>query len=52
MSANEPTQAPGSVDIAGALGWARTRIELMDARVLLRFVLQCPAARLVAWPEQ
>lgn len=52
MSANEPMQAPGSVDIAGALGWARAHIELMDARVLLRFVLQCPAARLVAWPEQ
>ena len=52
MSADGATQAPGSVDIAGALGWARARIELMDARVLLRVVLQCPAARLVAWPEQ
>ncbi len=52
MSADGSAPAPGSVDIAGALGWARARIELMDARVLLRFVLQCPAARLVAWPEQ
>ena len=52
MRADGSAPAPGSVDIAGALGWARARIELMDARVLLRFVLQCPAARLVAWPEQ
>ncbi len=52
MSGDGTPQAPGSVDIAAALGWARARIELMDARVLLRFVLQCPAARLVAWPEQ
>ena len=43
---------PGSTDIAGALAWARTHIDLMDARVLLRHVLQCPAAHLVAWPEQ
>lgn len=40
------------VDIAGALAWARARIDMLDARVLLRHVLQCPAARLVAWPEQ
>ena len=40
------------IDIAGALAWARARIDQMDARVLLRHVLQCPAARLVAWPEQ
>ncbi|MFU2485875.1 peptide chain release factor N(5)-glutamine methyltransferase [Thauera sp. WH-1] len=47
------TQPPaGEVDIAGALAWARARIDQMDARVLLRHVLQCPAARLVAWPEQ
>lgn len=39
-------------DIAGALAWARGNIDLMDARVLLRHVLQCPASRLVAWPEQ
>ncbi|WP_068635505.1 peptide chain release factor N(5)-glutamine methyltransferase [Thauera butanivorans] len=44
--------APDRADIAGALAWARTHIDLMDARVLLRHVLQCPAARLVAWPEQ
>lgn len=44
-----PGEAP---DIAGALGWARGQIDLMDARVLLRHVLQCPAARLVAWPEE
>ena len=41
-----------ATDIAGALAWARARIDQMDARVLLRHVLQCPAARLVAWPEQ
>ena len=40
-----------ATDIAGALAWARARIDQMDARVLLRHVLQCPAARLVAWPE-
>ncbi len=39
-------------DIAGALAWAREHIELMDARVLLRHVLQCSAARLVSHPEQ
>ena len=50
---NTPTLPPaGEVDIAGALVWARARIDQMDARVLLRHVLQCPAARLVAWPEQ
>ena len=40
------------IDIASALAWARTRIDLMDARVLLRHVLQCAASRLVAFPEQ
>ncbi|MDO9596639.1 MAG: peptide chain release factor N(5)-glutamine methyltransferase [Azoarcus sp.] len=39
-------------DIAAALAWARQCIDHMDARVLLRHVLQCPASRLVAWPEQ
>ncbi|MBR0566591.1 peptide chain release factor N(5)-glutamine methyltransferase [Azoarcus sp. L1K30] len=40
-----------TTDIAGALGWAKQRIDQMEARVLLRHVLQCPASRLVAWPE-
>ena len=52
MATDTSAGTPDSVDIAGALAWARGRIELMDARVLLRHVLQCPAARLVAWPEQ
>lgn len=43
-----PESAP---DIAAALAWARTRIAVVDARVLLRHVLQCSAARLVAYPE-
>jgi release factor glutamine methyltransferase len=51
MNAHPQTPA-GEVDIAAALAWARARIDLMDARVLLRHVLQCPASRLVAWPEQ
>jgi release factor glutamine methyltransferase len=38
-------------DIAGALGWARAHIAVVDARILLRHVLQCPAARLAAYPE-
>lgn len=38
-------------DIAGALEWARKRIDSVDARALLRHVLQCPASRLVAFPE-
>ena len=38
-------------DIAGALNWARAHIEASDARILLRHVLQCAAARLVAHPE-
>lgn len=38
-------------DIAGALAWARTRVDAVDARVLLRHVLRCPAARLAAYPE-
>jgi release factor glutamine methyltransferase len=46
-----PPPPAGELDIAGALAWARTHIDQMDARVLLRHVLQCPAARLVAWPE-
>ena len=52
MPEHWPTPTPDGTDIAGALAWARVRIDLMDARVLLRHVLQCPAARLVAWPEQ
>lgn len=39
-------------DIAAALAWARARIEPIDARVLLRHVLQCSGARLAAYPEQ
>lgn len=50
MSAAPPHSDP--VDIASALNWARRRIELMDARLLLRHVLQCPAAHLVTWPEE
>lgn len=38
-------------DIAGALEWARKRIDSVDARILLRHVLQCRASRLVAFPE-
>lgn len=38
-------------DIAGALNWARARIAAVDARILLRHVLQCSAARLAAYPE-
>jgi release factor glutamine methyltransferase len=38
-------------DIAGALQWARGHIDAVDARVLMRHVLQCPAARLVSHPE-
>ena len=52
VPATAAAPTPRSVDIAGALAWARAQIDPMDARVLLRHVLQCPAARLVAWPEQ
>ncbi len=38
-------------DIAAALNWARKRIVVNEARILLRHVLQCPAARLAASPE-
>lgn len=38
-------------DIAGALRWARGLIELAEARILLRYVLRCPASRLIAFPE-
>lgn len=38
-------------DIAGALNWSRRRIDAVDARVLLRHVLRCSAARLAAYPE-
>lgn len=38
-------------DIGTALSWARARIAAVEARILLRHVLQCPAARLAAWPE-
>ncbi len=40
-----------SPDIVGALNWARGLIGAVDARVLLRHVLRCPAARLVSRPE-
>lgn len=47
-----PVTAPGpGPDIGGALAWARQRIAVVDARILLRHVLQCSAARLVAYPE-
>ena len=38
-------------DIGGALQWARQRIAVVDARILLRHVLQCSATRLAAYPE-
>jgi release factor glutamine methyltransferase len=47
MSAADPI-----ANVAEALAWARARIAVVDARILLRHVLQCPAARLVAHPEQ
>ncbi|THF65903.1 peptide chain release factor N(5)-glutamine methyltransferase [Pseudothauera nasutitermitis] len=52
MSEPSATVAPEKPDVAGALAWARARIAVMDARVLLRHVLQCPPARLVSHPEQ
>lgn len=42
---------PSQADISGALQWARTHIDAVDARILLRHVLNCPAARLVSHPE-
>lgn len=38
--------------IAQALAQARQRIALLDARVLLRYVLNCPASTLIAYPER
>lgn len=38
-------------DVASALKWARMHIVLAEARILLRYVLQCPASRLIAFPE-
>lgn len=38
--------------IATALAWARARIGVVDARVLLRHVLGCPSAHLAAHPER
>lgn len=43
---------PATPDIAGALTWGRERIGVMEARILLRHVLQCPPSRLVAHPEE
>jgi len=40
------------VDISAALAWGRARVDPMEARLLLRHVLQCPLSRLVARPEQ
>ncbi|THF64438.1 peptide chain release factor N(5)-glutamine methyltransferase [Pseudothauera rhizosphaerae] len=52
VTGTDPDSAGSGVpDIAGALAWARAQIGVMDARVLLRHVLQCPAARLVSHPE-
>jgi len=39
-------------DLAGALAWARQRIDVVDARILLRYVLQCAPAHLMSSPEQ
>ncbi len=39
-------------DLAGALAWARQRINVVDARVLLRHVLQCAPAHLMSAPER
>lgn len=39
-------------DLAGALAWARQRIHVVDARVLLRYVLQCAPAHLMSSPER
>lgn len=38
-------------DVASALAWARTAIDAAEARILLRHVLGCTAARLSAHPE-
>ncbi|NMG53048.1 peptide chain release factor N(5)-glutamine methyltransferase [Aromatoleum aromaticum] len=43
--------AEATPHIGGALNWARARIAVVDARILLRHVLQCSAARLAAYPE-
>lgn len=43
-----PDTAPS---IGAALNWARARVAVVDARILLRHVLQCSAARLAAYPE-
>ena len=43
--------AEAAPDIGGALNWARTRVAVVDARILLRHVLQCSAVRLAAYPE-
>ncbi|MDR3087467.1 MAG: peptide chain release factor N(5)-glutamine methyltransferase, partial [Azoarcus sp.] len=43
--------SPGT-DIAGALAWARKRIEPSEARLLLRYVRRCQAAHIAAWPEE
>ncbi len=45
-----PDTAPPA--IAAALAWARQRIDVLDARVLLRHTLRCPPAHLAAWPEK
>ena|SRR5690554_161528 len=45
----QPPQAP---DVATALEWARNHIVRADARILMRRVLVCDAARLIAHPEQ
>jgi release factor glutamine methyltransferase len=46
------TAAKLAPDIAGALRWARARVAAVDARILLRHVLQCSAARLATYPEE
>lgn len=40
-----------SPDIATALAWARPLLDGAEARILLRHVLDCSAARLSAYPE-
>jgi release factor glutamine methyltransferase len=43
---------PAKADIAGALAWARCRIDAVDTRLLLRRVCRCSLAHLAAWPEK
>ena len=52
MDTRTSTPDTSTPSIASVLEWARAYIPIMEARILLRHVLNCSSAHLSAWPEK